>query len=341
MVVLAVSVSPNYLLNDLNFNSGGADTGSLNYSARQSVGEVSGSLEVGSTYQSGTGLIFAHQAGVPPVPTFVNEANSYNKLKLTIDPTGNQTNGATFAVAVSTDGFTTTNYVQNDGTIGSTLGTEDWLTYAQWGGASGSFVTGLAASTTYTVKVTARHSSVSQSAYSLTANATTASGPSLSFDLDVSATDSETAAPYSLSLGTLVPGTVTTATERIWIDLSSNATNGASVYVLSANAGLRSTAENSTIQSTSGDLSVLSEGVGLQSTSATQASGGPLTAASGFDGSGSTVGAVSGTLQTLYRSSQPITNGRASLLYKAKVSRVALEATDYSDTLTLVAAGSF
>lgn len=342
LILFVLPASPNYQLYDVNFGSGSAGSESTNYQGRTLSGDAANGLMTGANYQLGAGAVYANQASVPPAPTFTNVLSSYSRLQLILDPTGNQNSGATFAVAISPDAFaSTTQYVQSDGTIGATLGDEDWLTYTSWGGASGTYVVGLTASTTYTVKVTARHSDLSQSAYGPTDDAITTSGPSLSFDLDVSATDSDTSPPYTVAFGLLDPGTVATATNKVWVDVASNAVNGVSVYLRSASGGLESLAAGYTITSTSANLAAVSEGVGAQVSTATQASGGPLAAVAPFNGSSDSVGGLTTTVQEVFAATEPLTGGRGSMLLKAKASVVTPAAADYADTFDIVASGHF
>ncbi len=66
------------------------------------------------------------QANVPPAPTFTNPASNYDRLKVVVNP-GNNASDAVFAIAISSDDFVTTQYVQSNATTGSILGSEDWL----------------------------------------------------------------------------------------------------------------------------------------------------------------------------------------------------------------------
>ena len=250
---------------------------------------------------------------------------------------------ATYAIAISTDDFVTTNWVQNDNTIGSTLGIEDFQTYTNWGGASGEFITGLAANTTYKVKVKSRQGNYTESGLGPLASAATVS-VSISFDIDVSSSDTETAAPYVVAFGDLAIGSVSTATDKVWVDFNTNAEYGGYVYISGQNGGLKSTVLNYTISSASNDLadSGVTEGFGAQNSSVTQSSGGPLAAVAPYNGAGQNVGVLDTTTRELYSTSgSQITAGRGSFYLKAKASNVTKSADDYNDTLTIVTAGTF
>lgn len=339
--LLALPASTNYEIHDFAFGSGGVgNADSTTYSLNAVSGETgSGPLD-STTYRLGAGLAYERQANTPGVPTLTNSANYYNKLLLQIN-TGDNPTDAVFAVAISSDNWVTTRYVQSDNTVSSTLGIEDYQTYTNWGGAVGELIVGLVPNTTYEVKVKAMHGKFTESDYSATATAVT-SQVSLTYDIDIASTDSESSPPYVIAMGTLSPGSVSTATNRIWFDLASNAENGAFVYVRGQNNGLRSASQAYTIPAVSADLTVQNEGFGIRVASTTQSSGGPLAAVSPFVGAGDTVGALTSTSQTIVdSSSQPITAGRASVLVKAKVSGTTPSAADYSDTITAVASASF
>lgn len=245
-----------------------------------------------------------------------------------------------FAIAISPDSFTTTYYVKSDGTLTDTLTNAEWQTYTAWGGESGTSITGLDPNTTYTARVKARHGIFTESPWGPTDSATTNS-LSVSFDIDVDATNTETSPPYELSLDELSAGSVITSSESVWIDITTNAQSGATVYLQGAAGGLQSSVTGHTISSISDDLASQSEGVGIQAVSVSQSSGGPLTAVSPYNGAGSNVGIIPQQLESLFSSSAAITNGRGSFAIKAKASTLTPAATDYSEILTIVAVPSF
>lgn len=273
------------------------------------------------------------QAHVPAAPTFTNPATYYNKLHVVLD-TGSNPSDAEFAIAISTDNFVsdTTHFVQSDDTIGTTM---IWQTNTLWG-ASGFDIIGLTPGVTYTVKVTARQGNFTQSPYSATAQAST-SNATLVFDLDVASTDSESAAPYTVDMGTLTLGSVTTASNKVWVDLSTNGENGGQVSVYDAYAGLRSSAVNYTITSSSTNLSSASEGYGLQVSSTSN-----LTSVSPYNGASENVGIIDSTIRPILNSSSaPVSSGRASISVKAKAATSTPASSDYADTLTIIATGAF
>ncbi|MBU2592165.1 hypothetical protein KKD61_01740 [Patescibacteria group bacterium] len=340
-VLIAFPASTNYKLKSFTV-SGGGEIGSTspNYLMEGVVGELAGTGQTSSNYQSDSGLIFVQQANVPPAPTFTNGGSWYNRLNIIID-TGSNPTDATFAIAITDDNWTTTEWVQNDNTVGSNLGIEDFQTYTNWGGAAGENIIGLDANTIYKVKVKARQGLYTESPLGPEASAST-SQLSLSFDIDVAGTDTETGAPYVVDFGSLTSGSVNTAANKVWIDLATNAEMGGLVFVYDANSGLKSTIVNYTISSATADLSGAPEGFGLRGDTASESSGGPMAISSPYNGAGDNVGLVDTIVREIFSSSQnPVTGGRASFLLKAKPSDIAPAATDYLDTLTLIAAASF
>jgi hypothetical protein len=332
--------STNYRLDGYGFGGGGEENmTSTNYAIDGITGEQSEDQLQGTNYDLGPGLLLVQQANVPPAPTFTNPSNYYNKLKIVIS-TGNNPTDTKFAIAISDDNWSTTRYIQNDNTVGATLGSEDRQTYAAWGGVSGFDAIGLASNTTYKVKVKAMQGKFTETGYGPESSAATVN-PQLSFDIDVAATDTDTNPPFMISFDSLPAGTVTDSPVRVWVDFSTNGASGGRVYVSGANGGLSSVRAGATIASVTGDLSVLSSGYGAQGVLATQGSGGPFSIVSPYDASAAGVGAVSQALQEIFSSGAPVSTGRGAFLLKAKSSSVTPAAVDYSDILTVVASASF
>lgn len=332
--------STNYRLEEWAIGGGGDKAVSPNFQSQLTNDPLAADPMGSTNYQLNAGLLFVEMANVPPAPTFTNPASYYNKLHLVIN-TGNNPSDSTFAVAISPDNFvSTTYYVKADNSIGTTLTATDWRSYASWGGSTGIDVIGLSPNTTYYVKVKAEQGDFTETPWGPTASATT-DICRLSFDIDVAPTDTETAPPYVVAIGPLAPTTVVTAANKIWTDFTTNANSGGVVYVAGLNNGLASTHASHTIPGVSADLTSTSEGYGLKTNSITQTDGGPFTADNPFAGSGNTVGATGTTLTPLATSLYPLTGGRQSLDIKAIISQLTPAATDYTETLTIVAAATF
>lgn len=339
--LFVLPASTNYQLKDFGYGGGGVANGtSSNYAASAILGEQNATTLDGATYDLGPGLFYTNQANVPPVPTFTNPSNYYNKLKLTLDTGGNPTD-TLFAITISTDNFVSDNrYVQSDNTVGSTLGIEDYQTYSAWGGGSGFLIIGLAANTTYKVKVKAWQGKFTETAYGPEATAATV-GQKLTFDIDVSASDIDTNPPFTTNFGDLIAGTVTNSPQKIWVDFDTNGESGGRVYVVASNAGLASSRASYTINAVTGNLTSLSEGFGAQGSTATQTSGSTFSIATAYNLASNNVATTDTTVREIFTVSGPVTGGRGSFLLKAKSSAVTPAASDYTETLTVIASASF
>lgn len=337
----ASPASTNYELKDYTFGGGGTqDSDSTNYSIFGVAGETELGQPVSTNYKAGAGLIYTLLSDVPPAPTFTNPANYYNKLKLVINEGGNPSD-AKYAITISTDNFAAdTRYVQNDNTVGATLGLEDWQTYASWGGASGINIIGLLDGTTYYVKVAAKQGNFTETGFGPVASVATVN-PNITFDIDVSATDSDTEPPFAIAFSDLLAGSVVDSPQKIWVDLATNGESGGKVYVYAQNGGLLSAAKSYTITSTTGDLSSLSQGFGAQGSTATQTTGGPLSIESPYNGSSQNVGITNGAIRPIFTSANPISGGRGSFILKAKSSSVTPVASDYGETFTVIASAAY
>lgn len=334
----ALPSSTNYSLNSYGFGSGGsAKSTSTSYGLNATAGEQSGKTS-STSYNLGAGEKYLKQANVPTIAV-VNNARWYNKLLVTISPQNNPSD-ATFAIAISSDNFVTTQYVKADHTVGSTLTTADYATYTGWGGASGVYIVSLSDTTTYTVEAKAYRGAFTESGYGPTSSAST-SPPLLSFDIDVAATDISTNPPYLVDLGELLANSVIDSTNRVWATLDTNAESGGIVYVSGLNAGLRSISANYTIASSSGDLASQQEGFGAQIASISQSSGGPLTGAASYAVSGSNIGSTDSQIRNLFTSAAPIVSGRGSFILKAKSKNQTPSSSDYSEILTVIASANF
>lgn len=323
------SSSSTYQLQSYGVGPGGTNSSaSTTYTAQGSVGEQTNGSTAGTTYTANNGSIQAEQLNVPPAPTLSNGSNTYyNQLNFIINTGGNPSD-TTFAVATSTtSNFSTTSYVQADGTLNST---PVYQTYAAWGSGVGAFMIGLTPSTTYYVKVAAKQGLFTNTAYGVAANAATVAASSTTFSVS----------PNNISLGSLLPGSVTTSA-NLSFNFTTGAASGGAVYVSGANSGLLSTLYGYLIPAYTGNLASQSEGFGVQATNPSQTSGGPLAKASPFNGTGNTVGAVSNVPQQMLVTPAPIVSGTANANVQAISSSTTTASSDYQEILTFIAAGSF
>ena len=337
---LALPAGTTYQLKDYGFGSGGAaDSQSAAYTLNGITGQAGSGQAGGVAYSIGSGLVFGNQADAPPIPLLSNPGSFYNKLSLVLDP-GSNPSDTRFAIAISGDGFATTEYVQSDATIGPDIGDSNYQIYAAWGGADGMLIVGLSSGTSYQVKAKAMQGGSTETAYGPTATAATLE-PTLTFDIDVSPTDAKTSPPYVVDFGTLSAGTVTNSSERVWVDFSTNAEHGGHVYVAGANGGLRSASMNYRIPAINGDMTAFSQGFGAQGSTATQSAGGPFAISPAYDSTGTVVGVVDSTLREIFSAGAPTSGGRGSFVLKAKASSLTPAATDYQEILTVIASSDY
>lgn len=323
--------STTYDLKSYDFGSGGGGLSntSTTYSLFGEAGSFNGLSLSSTTYKNLPGLTFELTANVPPAPTVSNESSQdYNKLKITINTGGSPTDYQ-YAIAISTDNFTTTNYLQADGTTGASpiwqvSGGAGWST-------TNLYAIGLSQNTTYYFKVSAKQGKFTQSAYSAVTSVATAIS-SFTFSLNRN----------SVSIGSLTPGNVITAGNTVTTTVSTNGTGGAIVSVYGANNGLLSNSVGYTISSSSTNLGSAIEGYGLQGTTTSQTSGGPMEILSPYNVSANNVGAVTTTKQAVFDSTgAPVTSGNGTFQIMAKAGNSTKAAADYADTITVIASGTF
>lgn len=337
LVILAgffatLPTTTNYGLNSYSFGSGGgAGSSTSNYALEGSSGTVAGAKTDTANYTNKPEFIQTQQAHVPKIAVFDNGSGTfYNKLHFVLDQQNNPAD-AKYALSISTDNFgSDIRFVKADLTVGTSLSVADYLTYAGWGGASGSNIIGLSPNTTYYLRVKATQGKFTESAYGPSASASTV-GPSLSFSISSSTT----------ALGTLLPGSVITASPTINLTFDTNAASGGDMYISSQNSGLNSATTSYTIPSSTGDLSSLSNGFGAQVSSVGQSSGGPLTKVSPYDGTSDNVGVTDPVIRRMITSANSVTGGTASVIFKAKAATGDKAANDYREVITVLASANY
>jgi hypothetical protein len=346
VTIYAGPKSTNYELQEYQFGSGGANAGfgSSNFSLFGITGQSESGLPGSANFQSGNGLVYLTQSPIPPAPTLSNNSNLYyNKLSVIINYSVSYPSVPSdilFAVAVSTDfgNPSLTKYVQADQTLGDN---PFWQSYADWGGSSGFILSGLSPDTTYYIKVAARQGTFTQTGFGPAAGLATAP-TSLTFEVR---TVAQSSPPFTLGFGTLTPGSVNTTADQGQISLTTNANSGALVYISGSNSGLKSSSQgNYTINSVSAsgqDLSALPEGYGLRATYVSQSSGN-MVISQPYNGSGSNIGPADSQKRILFTTDDaPVTVGVGRFEIQAKASLTAPPASDYTDTLTIIAAAAF
>ena len=335
---LAGPSSSNFQLLDYGFGSGGtASSSSTNYMFQGILGEVETSSPSSANYLALPGLTYTLEPNTPNAPNLSNPSNYYNKLKIIIDNGGNPSD-TTFVIQVasgSADFSQNVFYVQSDNTLGTS---PMWQIYTAWNGASGFNLIGLNPGTIYYARVAAKRGTFQQGRYSAVASAATIN-PTLTFNVQ---TTSQSIPPFSVNIGNLTPGSVTTSSDKITATISTNATNGGLVYIYGTNNGLKTTTATYTITSSSNNLNLALEGYGARGTTVTQTSGGPMKFDSPYDGNGNVVGIIDTTERLFSDSTQtPVIGGQTNFELKAKASSSTPAAGDYVDTITLIGTGSF
>ncbi len=326
----AFSSSSTYQLKSYSVGAGGTNSASSStYKVQGSVGEQTNGTATGTNDTANTGSIQTEQINVPGVPTLSNGSGTYyNKLNIVIDTSSNPTD-TTYDIAIqnSVDGYTTTSYVQADGTLNST---RVFQTYSAWGSSSGTLIVGLTPGVTYKAKVSAKQGLFTHTAYSGVATLAT-----------VALTLSFSVSPNSASLGSFVPDTIATSSS-ISFTFATNGGYGGSVYVDGQYGGFHSSSQSYNIPSVSANLAGQSQGIGIQVTNPSQSSGGPLTKVSPYGGTGSTVGAeAAAAFAQMLTSSAAITGGTASATVQVKASLSAPPATDYGEVFTFIASANY
>jgi hypothetical protein len=179
---------------------------------------------------------------------------------------------------------------------------------------------------------------------------------SITFDLDTSVADGETDPAYTVPLGTItvsdtrVSGS-TDSINMIIAEVDTNASGGAVVTVRNANGanGLVSTAVPAdNIGSADGAMLDGTENYGLCVMSVTQSAGTLAKAApynAGACATNTETNDIQGLTTTgeniLNSSGAPIAGGHAEIAVNAAISGVTVAHSDYTDTLTFVATGTF
>lgn len=336
-LLAAAPASTNYILRNYDIGSGGtSSSSSTNYRLNGVSGTQTGAPLTSTNYVVESGLNNSQTVNVPLAPTFTNPSSYYNRLALTINK-GTDPSDTKYLIAISTDNFVTTRYIQTDNTVGNTGALANYQLYTAWGGATGIIITGLTPSTSYQVKLKAIQGGFTNSGFGPTATAATVA-TSLTVSL---ATTSTGTPPFPVNFTSLTPGTVVSGTADAIIGVSTNAQSGGEVYIKSNNAGLASVLAGSSIASATADLNSAQSGYGAQVISVSQSSGGPLTSLAPFASTGNTVGGLTSSLQKILLTSGPITTASATIRLKAKASNITPSSSDYRDQLTLVAAMNF
>jgi hypothetical protein len=174
-VYASLPTSANFQLQNYSFGAGGTtNSTSSNYGLNGIAGEVEFGQPGSANYKVGQGLTYMMKANVPGAPTLSTPGSNYDRILFTLNTSGNPAD-TTYALQISTtsDFSSGVNYIKQDGTVGSSLTTSDYKTYTNWGGASGTYITGLTSGIPYYIRAKARQGDYTESEYGPAASITT------------------------------------------------------------------------------------------------------------------------------------------------------------------------
>jgi hypothetical protein len=113
--------STNYQINDSEFDSAGGVSSSTNYQSQDAMTSQDESQVSSTTFNLFSGFIKRSFPHVPGTPTLVNTGGSLStQLDFVVVQGNGNASDVEYAIAISSDNFTTTNYVQADDTVGAT-----------------------------------------------------------------------------------------------------------------------------------------------------------------------------------------------------------------------------
>lgn len=350
-VIAETLSSSNYSIEGATLDGGGESSSSTNYSSRDSIsGEESGPA-TSTNYKSTGGFENVAYPGVPAVPTLTNPGSAlYNSLDFIIATGDGQQTDTTYAIAISSDDFVTTYFIQSDDTLGAAPA---WQTYAGWGSGTGERVTGLSPSTTYKIKVkasygTGSNAADSESGYSQTASAAT-SAPTLSVAVSgvnsgtsVSGlTTTATSTSTNIGFGSLTIGDANPNVAAQTVTVTTNATGG---YTTTAEQNQALTSSNgdsiTPVTGTNAAPSAFGTGVttgrfGYHTTDSALCTG----TSSRFTVN-DTFAALSTTPYEIACSTGPVTSEATQIVYKLVVGALQ-EAGDYQNSVTYITTATY
>lgn len=332
---------PNYTIENPAFDAGGGQSTSSVYGVQSEFGDNGDASSSSANYKTQPGFLPGVFPGVPGQPTLTNTGGTlYNSLDFTINQATNASD-VNYAIAISPDNFTTTYFIQSDLTIATST---VWQTYLLWSG--GGRVTGLSASTTYQIKVKARYGAHSETAYSLTASAST-TNPTFAMTITgvssgtfiAGATTTVSSTATAIDYGSLVPNITAVAAQKITI--TTNASGGFKTTLqqdgnLSSSAGYQiSPVSGSNAVPAAFPGSVTTGAFGYHSTDATLCTGN----ATRFSSDDTYAQATTQPLEVVC-SAAPVSALDTYLVYKVLVGSLQ-QSSVYSNKITYISTGSY
>lgn len=335
--------SPNYRIENPTIDVGGEPSSSTNFRSQDSASDIEGDVTNSTNFKAFPGFEQGAYPGVPGQPTLTNTGGTlYNALDFVV-ATGGNSSDTQFAIAISTDDFATTFFIQTDDTVGSSPA---WQTFSGWGSGAGERVTGLAPNTTYKIKVKARFAADTETDYSITDDATTAA-PSLTISFagvnSGTSLDGETTTVAStanaIAYGSLAIGIPAVAAHTVTV--STNATNGY-ITTLKQDGHLR-TSIGQDIDSVSGTNTTPAAWPGAITTGAFGYHSGDDLLCSGTTtrfAANNTFAQLTTTPEEVACNSGPATNEATSITYKVEVGSLQ-ENGQYQNVVTSITTGTF
>lgn len=370
-----------YEIIDPTINSGGNDDqeNDAGFRLRESIGDTFNDHRFESDlYKLGVGQGYTFMANVPEISYFqtddaamiavCGDGACYDRAKFEIDTNDNPPD-ALFLIEISEDNWTTVQYIDgNTREIIDTKDINDYLTQDQWEGTAIGYtqwadtnIRGLEYDTTYRIRARALNGDFTESSPGPDLSETTTS-PRISFDINIAGdTWASSTAPYEIDLGEITavepPADPTTADDLIWVDLGTNAVNGATVSIRDQYAGLYSATTTETILSEDENLATETEGYGFKIDISKRL---PATGAPGYFRESPTyntsgiqeVGALTTTPRLIFctidddlgscpDTGSPILGARGAIWIKARAYQMTSTLGDYTDHVTFTTIGTF
>lgn len=306
--------STNFSIRGDNLSAGSGTSTSASFGLVADVNPFS-DVSTSTSFRQEVGYSARIRANTPYPATLANSEQYYDRLLITLNSSNNPTD-TLYAVIISSDNFATSEYVQNDGTTGPTLGTEDYRTYASWGGASGSFILGLNQNTAYKVRVKALHGDFTETGYSSDSNEVSTTVPFVNLTVNV---------PF-VTLGVLNVASISQTT-NVGVSVNTNAYVGYQVYISDQGNGVNGglyDGGGSLIDSIDATLTPGVEGYGVQANSATG------TVDAKYNVVGNQVGALDTSTNPLVSNTVAVSGENTTVQFKATIS-ASTSAGNYTD----------
>lgn len=346
VVVAQTLSSPNYNVEDSSLDGGGESSSSSNYRSNDSISDVETGESSSTNYKTVPGFQPGAYPGIPATPTLTNTGGTlYNSLDFIVATGDGQQTDTNYAIAISSDDFVTTFFIQTDDTLGTT---EAWQTYSGWNSGTGERVTGLSPSTTYKIKVKARYGPDSESGYSQTATASTVA-PSLTVSIaGVSSgntiaglTTTVTSTATAMGFGSLTVGDGSPNIAAQTVTVTTNATGG---YTTTVRQNQNLTSDNAdtiaTVSGTNASPAVFGTGVTMGRFGYHTTDSSLCTGTGNRFSSNDTFAALDTTPYEIACSVNAVTNEATSMVYKLVIGTLQ-EAGNYQNVITYISTATY